>query len=380
MIVDDLARRTRDDGGWELSARVRSDAALPGDRLWFRVAGASPPPDPIDASPFVPALLLAAMLAGEPLEIDGPVSPRLLASLDEVQRFYRSWFLSRIGETSVMATADAPAPAASGASMCFTAGVDSWFAYVDWIAREPLDAFVWVPSMDRKLDEAALERRRNDLATRADALGHRLVSVSSNLLPLVEPVVLARRIYGPMLAAVGLAVGLPRHLIASSNTPNALELWNTHPMLDPLWSTERTEIVHTGHDAERLEKLSMLADHGIDWTTVRVCHQEAGNCGRCEKCLRTMLGLYAVGVDPAVAFAVPLRPAAVARMRIPVGLIWYWTEIESALRGRDRARDQAYDQRLLLAVRTVLLRVELERTHRAARRWASAAAGVVRSR
>jgi hypothetical protein len=147
-------------------------------------------------------------------------------------------------------------------------------------------------------------------------------------------------------------------------------------MLDPLWSTERTEIVHTGHDAERLEKLAMLADHGIDWTTVRVCHREAGNCGRCEKCLRTMLGLYAVGVDPAVAFAVPLRPVAVARMRIPVGLIWYWTEIESAL----RRRDDPFDRQLRLAVRTVLLRVELERTHRAARRWAGAVAQVVRSR
>jgi hypothetical protein len=365
MIVEDVRHLAVDDDTWELSARVRSGRPRADDRLWFRVTGAPPPPGPADASPFLTVLLLVAMRAGEPLDVDGPVSPLLLDRIPAAQRFYRNWYLGRIDETKVTATPAAPEPGEARSSMCFTAGIDSWFSYLEWDRNPPIDTFVWIPSMYRRLGADAVDRRRAELAGLGARLGARLVCVATNLFDFVVPVIGRRRIFGPALAAAGSTVGLAQHLIASSSTPNALELWNTHPFLDPLWSTERTEIVHTGDDAERIEKLATLAAAGVDWATVHVCHEEAANCGRCEKCLRTMLGLHAAGVDPAVAFDRPLTPAAVARTRVPTGQLWYWREIEAIL-GRPRG---VSDRRLLAAVRTALLRADLTRARRDARRW-----------
>jgi hypothetical protein len=376
MIVDDVRRETVGDDTWELSARVRSGALAPEDRLRFRVTGAPAPGGPVDASPFVPALVLAAMRAGEPLELDATVSPRLLAAVPAAQRYYRSWDLGRIDETKVEAPAAEPAAGTGNASMCFTGGVDSWFSYVDWDGPAPIDTFVWISTPTRRMNAAAQEQRCAEVARLAATLGGRHVAAFTNLGSLVAPVVPRAGGFGPSLAAVGLTLGLPRHVIASSATPNSPRRRHSHPQLDPSWSTERTEIVHTGHESERIDKLAALAAAGIDWSAVHVCLESATNCSECEKCLRTMLGLHAAGMDPGLAFDRPLRPTAIARTRIWPGHRWPWVELDAAL-GR---RTAPVDRRLRVAVQTALLRYDVDQARRRARSWIVAARDAARTR
>ena len=69
-------------------------------------------------------------------------------------------------------------------------------------------------------------------------------------------------------------------------------------MLDPLWSTELTEIEHHGCGATRPEKVAYISEHETAMNWLRVCFKNpdgAYNCGHCGKCLRTRVTLRVAG-------------------------------------------------------------------------------------
>ena len=69
--------------------------------------------------------------------------------------------------------------------------------------------------------------------------------------------------------------------------------------------------------ATRIEKIQAIADAGIARDTLRVCWQNVPgtlNCGRCEKCIRTMVGFAALRrLEETNAFPVGIDLQAVAR-------------------------------------------------------------------
>jgi hypothetical protein len=74
----------------------------------------------------------------------------------------------------------------------------------------------------------------------------------------------------------------------------------SHPLTDPLWSTEAVEIVHDGAEARRTEKILRIVDDAEALDNLRVCFDDMNtNCGRCAKCLRKMLPLRLLGVQSA---------------------------------------------------------------------------------
>ena len=96
--------------------------------------------------------------------------------------------------------------------------------------------------------------------------------------------------------------------------------WGSHPLLDPLWSTEDIEFTHDGCEALRSAKIKAIARAPLALSTLRVCwanEQAEYNCGRCEKCLRTMIALHVVGaLDRCTTFNQPLSVTAVRRMQL----------------------------------------------------------------
>src|SRR5260370_5852932 len=124
MIVDQLDL-TDADGERERSARIRwTEGAL-------RVSITAPAAlvaDGQDASPFLAACLLPAMLCGEDLDIDGPVSPLLSRRWSEARDLYRAWNPS-LHATEVRAAEPlAPRPRATGVACFFSRGVDSTYS------------------------------------------------------------------------------------------------------------------------------------------------------------------------------------------------------------------------------------------------------------
>lgn len=89
------------------------------------------------------------------------------------------------------------------------------------------------------------------------------------------------------------------------------ELYGSHPLLDPLLSSGRMLIRDDEGLYGRAEKATVLLRHASAIRALRVCSKPsraAGNCCRCEKCVRTMLSFIAAGHEiPKEAFPLGLR-------------------------------------------------------------------------
>ena len=83
--------------------------------------------------------------------------------------------------------------------------------------------------------------------------------------------------------------------------PNIIP-YSSHPLLNPNYSSSNLRIRHEGITLSRFAKTKLIADWDAALNHLRVCndteHYQPGmlNCGRCEKCIRTMLALLALGV------------------------------------------------------------------------------------
>jgi hypothetical protein len=87
---------------------------------------------------------------------------------------------------------------------------------------------------------------------------------------------------------------------ATYDVPNMNQL-GSHPLLDHNYSTSTFRVRHDGLTQSRFEKTRLLTGWEAGLQRLRVCNTvdqyrpETINCGRCEKCVRTMLALAALG-------------------------------------------------------------------------------------
>jgi hypothetical protein len=143
----------------------------------------------------------------------------------------------------------------------------------------------------------------------AQAAGVHLIPVATNIRHLDDDVTFwMYEFHGAALAAVAHAVcrRINRVCIAGTMHVPFLEPWGSHPALDSNYSTVDLQVEHDGLAMSRLEKVRLIAEWDVALRDLRVCTMnpaEGLNCGRCEKCLRTMLELLACGkLDQTSAF------------------------------------------------------------------------------
>jgi len=284
--------------GWRLDERretVEVSAEIGGYRIFYRV------PKPFQVSlagdPFLASALLPAMLKGETIEVDPglAVSPRLLRNLAVVQEIHHRWNPDLKIVRIEARTAAGPA-LNTGAFSFFSGGVDSLYTFLK--RRREITHAVYVHGFDflRTRDEFLAAAERN--GSFAAGFGKTLIPVETNHHAYDYHLGLSRLLtQGSTLASVALVLGFPRAYIPSSFSYSELVPLGSHPLLDPRYSTEAVEIVHDGAEAGRVEKLTAVAACEPALANLVVCIDEMnGNCGRCEKCLRTMVALASLGV------------------------------------------------------------------------------------
>jgi hypothetical protein len=109
-------------------------------------------------------------------------------------------------------------------------------------------------------------------------------------------------------------------LIGSSEAYNALVLpWGSNPVTDHLLSGSALRIVHDGAGYSRTQKVEELAKFPTAAKSLKACwegKETFKNCGRCEKCIRTLLNFKAVGVSNPACFDVPLDNALIKSIHI----------------------------------------------------------------
>ncbi len=177
----------------------------------------------------------------------------------------------------------------------------------------------------------------------ARAFAKPLIEVETNLKGLLIRHAPWEYAHGALLAAVALLLSpqFARIYVAASDAYGmAVKLpWGSHPLLDPLWSTELTTIIHDGCEAIRIEKVARIAHSDIALRWLRTCWENPNgeyNCGRCGKCLRTMAALRLAGaLDRCKTFDRPLDLAALARTRLFHNQSYMMPYVEAAERAGD---------------------------------------------
>jgi len=277
--------------------------------VWFRTNGDVSPV----ADPFLPIALIPAMRRNWPVVIEGAVSPALLEGADTIQEIMTGWY-PKFHKVAITPSEAAPARqyAARSVGTFFSGGVDSFYTLQQHLNE--INTLVFVHGMDIPLkyehERAQIVASIRDLATQ---LNLNLIEVETNLRHFGQAHVSWPRAYfGAALASVGLMLepALSTVHIAAANTRSQLRPEGSHPDTDPKWGNGAVEIIHDGLDASRFDKIRSLVEWPLFLSHVRVCYQRTGsglNCGRCMKCLWTMMLLRATGyLEQVTTFANPL--------------------------------------------------------------------------
>jgi hypothetical protein len=83
--------------------------------------------------------------------------------------------------------------------------------------------------------------------------------------------------------------------------PNIIP-YSSHPLVNPNYTSSDLRIRHWGITLSRFAKTKLISDWDVAIQHLRVCNRTEYyrpgmlNCGKCEKCVRTMLALVACGV------------------------------------------------------------------------------------
>jgi hypothetical protein len=285
--------------------------------LWYRVSGSTVARG---SDALLAAVLLPAMTAGAPLRVGGSISPRLLAASSTIQDIFATWdpTLRRVSiQPAVFCSKDVGL--AQDVGCFFSGGVDSWYSFLKH--REEVSALIFVHGFDIALQDTPLRERASQVIRRVAAhLQKPLIEVETNLRAFSDQYVSWESYHGSALASVALLLSPQMHTvyIAAAHTYRHLIPLGSHPILDPLWSTETMQIVHDGCEATRQEKVRRFAECDLALKTLRVCWENpesAYNCGKCRKCQTTMVDLYLAGaLHRCTTFDQPLDLRKVSRL------------------------------------------------------------------
>jgi hypothetical protein len=264
------------------------------------------------------ALAQYASAAGEPLHVHGPVTQRQLEHLDEYVQIWSGWRPDLYRRVTITADEECevpPGPPQASAVMAFSGGVDASFALAAHAGGElgrlsrPVGRGVLVQGFDlRPGDDEGLARARASATRSLRHYGAETSVVTTNW----KQELCAAWFMSFNAGVVAVLQTLSdRHSCAVYATDHsyAEELrmgpYGSHLSINHLLGHPGFPVVSTGGTHARIDRLAYLAAHPVLLEGLRVCYQPdaaGGNCGRCEKCVRTQLEMRAVGVDPGAAF------------------------------------------------------------------------------
>ncbi|MBI2870423.1 MAG: hypothetical protein HYY14_01805 [Candidatus Omnitrophica bacterium] len=336
MISVERPRCGVENGQFMVSSRIH----VKNDRSYDIYYRSSQGPVSSGDETFFAATLIPAMQEGGPLHLDGSVSKRLFRGAARIQEIYRVWDPGLHGvRTDVRTGGGLGNGAARGVGCFFSGGVDSFYTFLKH--REEITHLVFVHGFDLKLADTAL-RAEAACAIRGISreFGKQLIEVDTNLRDFSERFAhWGTHYHGSALASVALLLApqLGKIYIPASNTYLHLHPRGSHPLVDPRWSTEGMEIDHDGCEATRFGKIERIIGSEIVLKTLRVCWENLGgtyNCGRCEKCVRTMIPLSMLGVlNRCTTFRSRFSIAKLRKLDMSEGTVKYVKEdLEAARR------------------------------------------------
>ena len=256
-----------------------------------------------DASPFAAALLLPSMKQGENLIINGKISKKLYTGMHKIMNIVSKWNIGlkpiKIIADEVIEDKEEPSITAS----FFSGGIDSFYTYFKHKkdSQNSITHKLLVRGFDIDLSNKKLwNTTRDNIKKIAAKEKTDVIEIESNIRPLIEPILSWDYTHGGCLAAVALCLRkkIKKIYIASSHTYKKQTSRGSNIKTDKLWGTENLSIIHDGVESTRIKKTIKIADEPTVLKYLKSCYinmNNSYNCGSCEKCLRTMTGLFIAG-------------------------------------------------------------------------------------
>lgn len=265
----------------------------------------------LDASPFAAALLIPSMRKGEDLIIEGSISQQLYDGMYQAMTLLTSWDDLQLKPIKIKAqniTKDTQK--STYIASFFSGGVDSFYTYLKHkkTADGKLSHFILVNGYDIDLRNKKLwETTKYNVEKIAKKEQVEVIEIESNLQPLLEPIMVWDYTFVGGLSAVALLLRNKIKKVYRPSSYNYENLIGSNDMvIEKYLSTEKISIIHDGAEASRIDKVKKIAHSQLVLDTLRVCYlniKDTYNCGTCDKCLRTMIGLQIAGVlDKAKTF------------------------------------------------------------------------------
>ena len=326
----------------------------------YRIAGEALPPSLTAYDFAVVAALYVAMREGRPVHVEGPVTAALLRNAAEFQEIWALWQPKR---RRVQITADQVVPAEASdvrrGVFAVSGGVDGIYAllkhhsgHADVRTVRPVCAML-VHGFDIPLrEQRAFDHARDRIAAMTRPLGVPLTTVETNWRDVLG------RDWGMDCQAALASCLLQFRGMANVGICGAAEDYGKiivplgcNPVTNHLMSGGGFDIVTEGGAVTRSRRVRFLCDYPQIAARLRVCWEgpfTGGNCGRCEKCIRTKLSFMAVGSAPLCFDRPPtLSEIFSIRVRSPIHIHFLREILQTAA---DNGIDEPWMTALRLAV------------------------------
>ncbi|MEL6158431.1 MAG: hypothetical protein AAFQ40_01980 [Cyanobacteria bacterium J06623_5] len=300
--------------------------------------------------PYVVATILLAMSLSADIVVHGRLSPSLLDNLNEFQSAWHCWQRD-LTPVKIIANqlSEASAAVNNQAIVAFSGGVDSCFSLYRHHAsqaitdQQQVSGALMVHGFDIPYNQKEIfQKAAVGARSIVESLpGVRFISVATNfrwVVPYGWPGTALKWeiVYGTALAAALMLFQAQYRigLMGSSLPYNDLILpWGSNPITDPMLSNRSFQLIHDGAGFNRLEKVAAIAHWSAALNHLRVCWQGenlAKNCGKCEKCIRTILNFKVNGIDCPPAFEQDVSEAKIQALQ-RIGKVPLTTELQPIL-------------------------------------------------
>lgn len=317
-------------------------------RLEYVVCGKGLENINIDGTPFLAATLSAAMANNENIHVRGSVCPTALNGMKKIVKItsQRKSNMHSIKISTDKLNSNPKAPQLVGSF--FSGGVDSFATYLKHKgnSKTKISTLIFVWGFDIRLNNRSLyENALKNIKSFARIEKINIITVKSNFRDIIDEFVPWDWGHGSGLGSVSL---LLRDIFKIIYIPSSEQgtkkysfrkyAYGTHPAIDKHWSASHMSVINDGDKYTRLEKIHKFiinSDSALQY--LRVCWKNSKgeyNCGKCEKCIRTMISLYVYdALKKCKTFNSELDIKAIRRMKItPIGLKFYDQENLNALK------------------------------------------------
>lgn len=276
-------------------------------------------PNSILVIPWICNVLPIAWLTDSTITVD-TLDRAFYESIDDFKQGYIDMHKDAnfLGKVEVNKIEENICPELNKSSMFFSAGVDAYGTLVRHIKEKPDLVTIWGADIPYD-NEEGWNILKNGIAKSASELDLPLITIHSSFRKMLNEYNLTRKFY-PVLhdgwwhaaqhgiglighaAPIDFYRNITTHYIAATFCPGVKVSCASWPSIDNNVRFFNCRVYHDGFISRQEKISSIVSEHVKEKTPINlhVCWKTTNgeNCCICEKCSRTIIGLYAEGADP----------------------------------------------------------------------------------